>query len=51
MYRSQHNAKTDALNSYVTDADQMVAAITAVAEDHDVVDTLLLLRLELSSNS
>lgn len=41
----------DAHNSFVTDADQVVAAIAAVAEDHDVVDTLLLLRLELSSNS
>lgn len=51
MYRSQHNAKIDALNSFVTDADQMVAAIAAVAKDHDVVDTLLLLGLELSSNS
>ena len=51
MYRSQHNAKIDALKLFVTDADQMVAAIAAVAKDHDVVDTLLLLGLELSSNS
>lgn len=36
------------MRSFVTDADQMVAAIAAVAEDHDIFDTLLLLRLELS---
>jgi hypothetical protein len=51
MYRSQHNAKIGEHNSFVTDADQVVAAIAAVAEDHDVIDTLFLLRLKLSSNS